>query len=50
LWNHRNRCIFDGLSPNVANFLIHVGDERRLWETTGAKGLTSLVASLSHVV
>jgi hypothetical protein len=26
-----------------------VGDERRLWETAGAKGLTSLVASLSHV-
>jgi hypothetical protein len=24
-----------------------VGDERRLWETAGAKGLTSLVASLS---
>jgi hypothetical protein len=49
LWNLRNRCIFDGLSPNVANFLIHVGYERRLWETAGAKGLTSLVASLSHV-
>jgi hypothetical protein len=49
LWNHRNRCIFDGLSPNIANFLIHAGDERRLWETAGAKGLTSLVASLSHV-
>jgi hypothetical protein len=27
LWNHRNRCIFDGLSPNIANFLIQVGDE-----------------------
>jgi hypothetical protein len=49
LWNHRNRCIFDGLSPNIANFLIQTGDERRLWETVGAKGLTSLVASLSHV-
>jgi hypothetical protein len=49
LWNHRNKCIFDGLSPNIANFLIQIGDERRLWETAGAKGLTSLVASLSHV-
>jgi hypothetical protein len=42
LWNHRNRCIFDGLSPNIANFLIQIGDECRLWETAGAKGLSSL--------
>jgi hypothetical protein len=49
LWNHRNRCIFDGLSPIIANFLIQTGDERRLWETAGAKGLSSLVASLSIV-
>ena len=49
LWNHRNRCIFDGLSPNIANFLIQVGDERRLWESAGAKGLSSLAASFSDV-
>jgi hypothetical protein len=49
LWNHRNRCIFDGLSPNIANFLIQVGDERRLWESARAKGLSSLAASLSDV-
>jgi hypothetical protein len=49
LWNHRNRCIFDGLSSNIANFLIQVRDERRLWETAGAKGLSSLAASLSVV-
>jgi hypothetical protein len=49
LWNHQNRCAFDGLSPNIANFLIQIGDERRLWETAGAKGLSSLAASLSVV-
>jgi hypothetical protein len=49
LWNHRNKCIFDGLSPNIANFLIQVGDERRLWEIAGAKGLSSLAISLSVV-
>jgi hypothetical protein len=49
LWNHRNRFIFDGLSPNIATVLIQVGDERRLWEFAGAKGLSSLAASLSDV-
>jgi hypothetical protein len=49
LWNHRNRCIFNGLSPNITTVLIQVGDERRLWESAGAKELSSLAASLSDV-
>jgi hypothetical protein len=36
LWkNHKNRCIFDDLSPNTAVVLIQVGEERRLWESWG---------------
>jgi hypothetical protein len=49
LCNHRNRCIFDGLSPIIATVLIQVGDERRLWESAGAKGLFSFAVSLSDV-
>jgi hypothetical protein len=39
LWNHTNRCVFDGLSPSINAVLAHVGEERQVWECSGAKGL-----------
>jgi hypothetical protein len=48
LWKHRNQCIFEGGSPSVAAVLEQVGEERRLWEMAGAKGLIFLAANLPH--
>jgi hypothetical protein len=41
IWNHRNICVFDGLSPSVPEALIQAREELRLWEMAGAKGLLS---------
>jgi len=46
LWNHRNRCVFDGAAPSVAGALVVAGEERRLWTTAGARGLSLLSAHL----
>ncbi|GJM91702.1 hypothetical protein PR202_ga08105 [Eleusine coracana subsp. coracana] len=46
LWNHRNRCVFDGISPSLAAALVQAGEERYLWELAGAKGLSFLTALL----
>jgi hypothetical protein len=46
LWNHRNRCVFDGSAPSVAGALILAGQERRLWISAGARGLSLLSAPL----
>jgi hypothetical protein len=44
LWNHRNICVFDGISPSIAAVITHVEEERRIWEFSGAKGLSFLAA------
>jgi len=46
LWNHRNRCIFYGITPNLGGALTLAGEERQLWNLAGAKGLSSLTAPL----
>jgi hypothetical protein len=46
LWNHRNRCVFDGLAPSVAGALILAREECRLWTSAGARGLSLLSAPL----
>jgi hypothetical protein len=46
LWKHRNRCVFDGASPNLAATLNQAEEERVVWELAGAKGITFLVAQL----
>jgi hypothetical protein len=47
IWNHRNRCVFDGQTPSLPSILRQADDERRLWELAGAKGLSFLAAPLS---
>jgi hypothetical protein len=49
IWNHRNRCVFDGQSPSLPYILRQADDERRLWELAGAKGLSYLAAPLPGV-
>jgi hypothetical protein len=45
IWIHRNKCVFDGLSPCLTYILAWVDEERSRWEAAGAKGLCSLAAS-----
>jgi hypothetical protein len=44
IWNHRNKCIFDGWSPNVSLALKMAGEERLMWEMAGAKSFSYLTA------
>jgi hypothetical protein len=44
LWKHRNRCVFDGVVPNMAACLSQADEERRVWELAGAKGISFLMA------
>ena len=46
VWNHRNRCVFDGISPNLAAALRSAGEQRQFWEMAGARGKSSLTAQL----
>jgi hypothetical protein len=45
LWNHRNVCVFDGLSPCL-NVAIKRTEERDLWVLGGAKNLDLLTAPI----
>ncbi|GJN12165.1 hypothetical protein PR202_ga30420 [Eleusine coracana subsp. coracana] len=42
LWKHRNACVFNGASPNLAAALVMAGEETRFWNMAGAKGLSLL--------
>jgi hypothetical protein len=46
IWNHRNRCIFDGVAPSLSSIPLQIDDERRSWELAGARGLSYLAAPL----
>jgi hypothetical protein len=47
LWNHCNRCVFDGAAPNMVESLILFGNERRIWMMAGARGLSHLMPPFS---
>jgi hypothetical protein len=44
IWNHRNKCVFDGASPSMVEILILTREEQRQWMIVGARGLSHLVA------
>ena len=44
IWNHRNRCVFDGISPNLNVVLSAVEEEMHLWSWAGARGVSHLLA------
>jgi len=46
LWNHRNRCVFDGVQPNLSEVLSSIREELHLWGFAGARGLTHILAQL----
>jgi hypothetical protein len=49
IWKHRNRFVFNGASPSMVEALILLEEERHLWMTAGAKGLSHLMAALPGV-
>jgi hypothetical protein len=40
LWRHRNDCVFNGVRPNISTMMIMLGNEIRILEMAGAKGLS----------
>jgi hypothetical protein len=45
IWNHRNKCIFEGWAPNVSLALSLAREGRLMWEMARAKSLSYLAAS-----
>jgi hypothetical protein len=39
-----NRCVFDGVAPNLDACLAQADEERKVWELAGAKGISFLLA------
>jgi hypothetical protein len=46
LWNHRNACVFDNLSPCLNVAIKITKEERDLWVLGGAKNLDLLTAPI----
>jgi hypothetical protein len=46
IWNHRNKCVFEGANPNMVDTLILFSEERRLWMLVGVRGLSHLTPPL----
>ena len=44
LWNHRNRCVFDGCSPSLTSAAAIIKEEARQWSIAGARGVSHLLA------
>lgn len=42
VWTHRNRCVFDGATPDIGRIVIIARDERKLWSLAGARGISLL--------
>jgi hypothetical protein len=42
LWKHRNKCVFDGASPCLANLVEGFREEQQNWSLAGAKNLKTL--------
>lgn len=45
LWNHRNRCVFDGVAPSINEAIRYFKEEAKLWMMAGAEGLSLVLPS-----
>ena len=43
LWNHSDRCLFDGVAPNLASVVLVVREELQQWSISGARGVSYLL-------
>jgi len=48
LWNHKNACVFEGVTPSVSAIMCAFKDEHSLWCLAGAKKLQGL--GLANVI
>jgi len=44
IWKHRNHCVFDGGTPNLARVLSAFKEEAQQWSAAGARGVSYLLA------
>ena len=44
LWNHRNRCVFDGASPSISNIISSTCVDMHQRSLAGARGVSYLLA------
>jgi len=44
LWNHRNRCVFDGASPSISNTISTTFKDLQQRSLAGARGISFLIA------
>jgi len=44
IWNHHNRCVFDGITPNLNGVLLLIREEILLCSLAGARGISHLLA------
>jgi hypothetical protein len=47
LWTQRNKCVFDGATPDLARAISLASEERKLWSMVGARGISFLTAPTS---
>jgi hypothetical protein len=44
IWTQQNRCLFDGVVPDMARVLALSSEERKLWSIVGARGISFLIS------
>jgi hypothetical protein len=47
IWNHLNKCVFDGWNSNITLILNWAKEEMRRWEIAGAEGISYLATPLA---
>ena len=48
LWTQRNRRVFHGGAPDMADALIISSEKRKLWSLAGARGISFLTVPTSQ--
>jgi hypothetical protein len=50
LWNHRNGCVFDRVTPSLEGAIRRAEEEIIIWNFAGAKHLALITASIPGVI
>jgi hypothetical protein len=50
IWKHRNRCIFDGITPDVSCVVSVIKDDLHQWSFAWAQGVSHVLGLGSQVV
>jgi len=37
IWKHRNRCVFDGITPNISCIILGIKEELHQWSFAGVR-------------